>query len=720
MPVPAWQTIASAVPLAATEQLGLGPYRQPRRRDPARLARLASSADVRYTAVDSAGATGSRLLVVLAWYGGELDAEQLAAETPGADPDDLEAALARVVDAGLVVRIPGGGVRLDPALAGELGPIGVSMADPQAVTSDELGQVCIELGLSPVPKRKQERLDAITAVFADPDGRARVRASLSSGARQLLERIAAAAGPRPVDPMSVGLASGSLYRAATPRYAFSRDRARLPDSLVPLAELTARGIVGLAEWEDSLWIWREAWPLLERPLYPLWPSVPDPATAPVATGDHPVLPPMVALVERALQHWEQSPPAVLKSGDRRLAKGAVRSTAKALGCDEASVEVIGAAALSMGLLLANVVGAQGRGRNRRVDAAWMVDPELRAIWSAAPARVRWLRLVAEWANPAAGSSEQLVANRHLVLWELAALPDGHGWVDADHAARWIEHRYAPVGDAEAATICLAELRALGVVAPDGPAGLTPLGRLALGDPDAVADAQLGSATEAVVQADETVICPPDLDADLSARLGELAKLESDAGARIFRLDPAAITRAVQGGDTAEGVVAFLEQLSSVPLPDTVRALVADAAGRADRVRVLGAATVVVVDDPADLVAACRLKSAKLTAVSDTVAVSPLAPAKVHPILERKGLHPLLVDAGDPAAPTPRRGSENAAELARAAAHRRVMAERYGVDGMARDADLLEQLAAEARDPAAKLAVRGPLAVTPALLEAVRR
>ena len=75
MPVPAWQTIARAVPLAATEQLGLGPYRQPGRRDPARLATLASSADVRYTAVDTAGATGNRLLVVLAWYGGELDAE---------------------------------------------------------------------------------------------------------------------------------------------------------------------------------------------------------------------------------------------------------------------------------------------------------------------------------------------------------------------------------------------------------------------------------------------------------------------------------------------------------------------------------------------------------------------------------------------------------------------------------------------------------------------
>lgn len=101
-----------------------------------------------------------------------------------------------MVDARLVVRTPGGGVRLDPTLAGELGRIGVSMADPQALTSDELGQVCLELGLSPVPRRKQERLDAISAVFADPAERARVHASLSPGARELLGRIADAAGPR--------------------------------------------------------------------------------------------------------------------------------------------------------------------------------------------------------------------------------------------------------------------------------------------------------------------------------------------------------------------------------------------------------------------------------------------------------------------------------------------------------------------------------------------
>lgn len=151
---------------------------------------------------------------------------------------------------------------------------------------------------------------------------------------------------------------------------------------------------------------------------------------------------MVGLVDRALHHWEQAPPAVLKSGERRLAKSVVRSTAKALGSDEAIVEIVASAVLSMGLMLANVVQVTGRGRNRKVDQVWRADPEMVVAWSEAPAVSRWLRIVAEWANPGDPSgSQQLVANRHLALWELSRLDPGEGWVDDQGAAAWIAHRH---------------------------------------------------------------------------------------------------------------------------------------------------------------------------------------------------------------------------------------------------------------------------------------
>jgi hypothetical protein len=305
-----------------------------------------------------------------------------------------------------------------------------------------------------------------------------------------------------------------------------------------------------------------------------------------------------------------------------------------------------------------------------------------------------------------------VANRHLLLWELGALTAGQGWTDDAEVGRWMAHRYGPMGHEQAILEVLADLRALGLGSAHGPLGLTEVAALALTDPALVARADFGSADQAVVQADETVICPPDLDADLVARLGRLATLESDAGARIFRLDEALIVRAVQTGDSAEEIVAFLDELSTVPLPDTVRTLVADCARRADRVRVVAATTVVVTDDPADLTVACGLKSTKLTAVTDTVAVSPLPPDKVRQILDRKGLAPLLLADGDGDGVTPRRSSENAAALERQAQQHRRFAERHGVDHVARYAEVLEAEAAAARDPGSRLRVTGPLAVTP--------
>lgn len=706
-------SFAAAVPLAATEAYGLGPFSPGGGTPPARVRPqdLRPSPDTLITAVDTCGLLGRQLLSVLTWAGGALTADQMATETEGAKPDELTSVIDRLVAAGLVARTSTGGtgVRVTPALAELLPSGGASLSDPNAMTADGLSLMCQRLGLT-VPKRKQERIDAMAAAFDDPDRRAAIRSTLSAPAMEMVEAIAERGGPYGVRASALGLDSFELHLATPSRHAFQVRRES--SEATALKELTHRGIVGVDPYEDELWIWREAWPLLERPLYRSWPSVDEPGTA-LVTGAAQALPPLVTTVERALQHWDQSPPPVLKNGESRFSKTVVRATAKALSVDEATVELISRVVLSLGLLLPNVIRSSGRGRQRTVDQVWRADPDLRAAWSASPAVSRWLRIVAEWANPGEDEVAPLVANRHLLLWEMAALTPGVGWIDDSAIGAWCEHRYWPVGDAEAVVESLRDLRTLGVIRADSPAALTELGRMALSDPAAVAHADLGSAREAVVQADHTVVCPPDLDSDLMVRLGELATLESDAGARIFRLDERSITASVQGGDSASSITEFLEALSSVPLADTVRQLVDDAAAQADRVRVLAATTVVVTTDPADLALACKQKAAKLTAVTATVGVSSVAPEKVRQALQRKGLAPLLV-AAEGAAPA-RRSADDVDRLEQAARHRRDLAQRYDDEHLAAEARRFEQAATAGRDPSSKLAVTGPIAVTPELL-----
>ena len=219
------------------------------------------------------------------------------------------------------------------------------------------------------------------------------------------------------------------------------------------------------------------------------------------------------------------------------------------------------------------------------------------------------------------------------------------------------------------------------------------------------------ASTAIVQADLTVVAPPDLRHDLSVRLALLAEIESDSAAVVYRLSPERITRAVQAGDTADDIIGFLSELSPVPVADTVERLVIAAAARAGRVRVIAASTVVIVTDAADLTAACSVKSAKLTAVSDTVAVSEVAASKVTAALEKKGLTPHAVV--DTTQRTRRSSEADAAEaIERAAALRASPGSASSY--LKRHADQIEQQARANSDVNKRLRVSGPLAATPHL------
>ncbi|MCZ7631515.1 MAG: helicase-associated domain-containing protein [Microthrixaceae bacterium] len=270
---------------------------------------------------------------------------------------------------------------------------------------------------------------------------------------------------------------------------------------------------------------------------------------------------------------------------------------------------------------------------------------------------------------------------------------------------------------EAITECLADLRLLGVVTPSGPSALTRIGRLALEDPGALEALDLGTARDAIVQADMSIICPPGMDVDLLTRIESLASLDSDHGTRTYTLEESRIIDAVRAGDSAESIVSFLEDLSQVAIPDTVYRLVCDAAQRVGQVRVAPATSVLVTEDPVALAKATKLKSAKLTALSATVAVSSLPVDKLMAILDRSGLAPTVTGPGADAV-VPRSASARAAELERRAEQHRDLAARTGIGDLAAQAESFEREAAAARNPGSRLVVNGPLAVTPAVLERV--
>lgn len=704
---------ALAAPLNALGAHGFGPLGGPKGRPAARLTDLRATRHGVVSAIETAGLTGHRLLLVLCSLGGSASAEQLAFQTASAEPGIVKAGIERLRAADLVVVGTHGGVELTPAVRQILGQSTISLADPNLVTADELTAICRANGIQAMSNRKQDRIDAVARTFADRDEATRIRSELSPAARALLHTIAQEAGPGPTTSMAVGLPPYLVRLMPSLRHGSRRTPADAQTA--PLEELHSRGLVGIAPWDDQLWIWREAWPLVDRAFIVDWSMRPDPRIV-AARDPGGRLPPIVSALDQALRAWEVTPPTVLKNDEARLGKGDVKAMARSLGVDEVTLDVASRLAISIGLLLPNVVGRSGRGRTARVEEVWRGDPPLAQAWAALTPRQRWTRLVAEWCSAPSTAGHQLLANRHLVLWELAQVEEGSGYADVDHFAEWLGERYASLGNADAARECIRDLAALGVVTTQ-PLALTALGRRVIEDPAAVAVDSAPAATTAVVQADLTVIAPPDLHHDLVAAIEGIAELESSGSASIYRLSQTRITRAVQGGRTADEIIETLAGLSTAPLPDPVTRLVSDAAAKAGAVRLVSAATVVVVGDPADLVTACAIKALKLTKVTDTVAITDVPLAKVRTALERKRLAPEMIVAGAATKPPRSSAAEAASAAERAAALRSAMNVHARVQPYyEREAQQMEDRAKKLSDVEARLAVKGPLTLTRAAID----
>jgi hypothetical protein len=311
--------------------------------------------------------------------------------------------------------------------------------------------------------------------------------------------------------------------------------------------------------------------------------------------------------------------------------------------------------VSTGLLGTVQTGASGSGRNRRVDLAYAPTPRA-AAFAERPAAERWVRLVWAWRDDwdldeSDGLPERVADDTELVgadarealLDVLHRLPEGHG-VTTEELARLADFHRPSLPTAEQAPGVVEAARVLGLVPPDGPVGLTDLGRAALAGVEAVEAALPAPSTAFTVQADHTIVAPPDLDPALTATLERYAVCESGAGARIYRLDETRLAGALDDGDTAETIVGFLTDHATAPIAQNVTHFVEDVARRHGRVRAGACQSYVRSDDPSLLARAVAVKGAKLRTLAPTVAVSSLPRTKVVAALRAKGLMPVAEDA----------------------------------------------------------------------------
>lgn len=611
------------------------------------------------------------------WHGGRVTLGEALAEVGGEHHDALEDAARSL--AGLLLTDPDAGwVALRPGVAQAAGLPGIpARPSLEATHSNTLATMLRALGARDVPRLKAERVDALEAFLRDPEALARVLDRLDEDALRVF-KILAEHGPQ------------SIADLGLPRF--------VPWSTIdsPLRRLAGLALVGVNTDSQVAWVWLDVVVGLSGGLFADWDPRPPPARLQPLAQAGVALPPAPGRLAALLAEWAAQPAPALASGG--LGVRPVRAAAKTLGLPPGEVGLLAHLAIELGLLGTIVVDTKGRGRTRTDVCAWAPTALAAHFAGLTPAR-RWALLVQAWRHDAdhddaEGLPERsadplldahLSLRRSTLLDLLAELPDGQGLEEDDLVAH---AGFARPYDLHAPAVrgLVAAARVLGLVPPEGPVGLTAAARALLaGGVDAVEDALPAPRTDFIVQADHTVVAPPDLDAELAARLERYADLESAAGARTYRLSERRLAGALDAGETAEEILAFLAGHATAPLAQNVEYLVRDIERRHGRLRAGEARAYLRCDDPALLSTAVAARPAKLRLLAPTVAVSSLGRDALVSVLRQRGLMPRAEDAdgtvldttAPPAAPElaaahalpplepPRAGGDGLVERARA-------------------------------------------------------
>ncbi|MFB6553194.1 helicase-associated domain-containing protein [Streptomyces sp. NPDC056405] len=151
----------------------------------------------------------------------------------------------------------------------------------------------------------------------------------------------------------------------------------------------------------------------------------------------------------------------------------------------------------------------------------------------------------------------------------------------------------------------------------------------------------------LLQADLTAVAPGPLEPELADVLGVLADVESKGGATVYRFTPGSVRRALDAGQAAADLHAFLARHSRTPVPQPLTYLIDDVARRHGRLRVGAASAYVRCDDDAtldEILADKRASGLGLRRLAPTVLAAQADPAALLEGLRSMGFAPAAESA----------------------------------------------------------------------------
>ncbi|MFJ2739257.1 helicase-associated domain-containing protein [Streptomyces sp. NPDC087440] len=390
----------------------------------------------------------------------------------------------------------------------------------------------------------------------------------------------------------------------------------------------------------------------------------------------------LSTVEELLKDWDKGGPAVLRSGG--LSVRDLKRTATARDLTEPTTAFWLELSYAAGLLASD----------GQADERYAPTPAYDE-WLDLPPQDRWSRLAAAWlratrtsglvgGQDAKGRTLSVLGPdldrssapevRRRVLTLLAALPEGTA-PDPDAVLtrlRWERPQRGTTGELRArlALWTLDEAELLGVT---GRGALSAHGRALAGldgDPEhpkspAPTEADAEAATAALraaallaplipepldhvlLQADLTAVAPGPLQRPLAEALSVLADIESRGGATVYRFTPGSVRRALDSGQTASDLHAFLAAHSRTPVPQPLSYLIDDVARRHGHLRVGAASSYVRCDDDAvlgEILADKRSAGLGLRRLAPTVLASRAEPAALLDGLRSMGFAPAAESA----------------------------------------------------------------------------
>ncbi|WP_217228004.1 helicase C-terminal domain-containing protein [Streptomyces anulatus] len=151
----------------------------------------------------------------------------------------------------------------------------------------------------------------------------------------------------------------------------------------------------------------------------------------------------------------------------------------------------------------------------------------------------------------------------------------------------------------------------------------------------------------LLQADLTAVAPGPLERPLADMLSVLADVESKGGATVYRFTPGSVRRALDAGQAAADLHAFLAAHSRTPVPQPLSYLIDDVARRHGHLRIGAASAYVRCDDEAvlnEILADRRSTGLRLRRLAPTVLASQADPGSLLEALRDMGYAPAAESA----------------------------------------------------------------------------